>query len=87
MRDPSLAFASVNLIDLSRSAALFYARGNVRFSRADDTRKDISNSLLDHSKAVSCARQSAGAMNRTTLICRYQVARVSVTLGRYGTAW
>lgn len=75
------------LTDPNRSAALLYARGNVRLSRADHTRKDVRKSLLDHMEAVSRARRSAGAKNRTTLICQYQVARVSAKLGKYETAW
>lgn len=73
------------LTDPNRSAALLYVRGNVRLSRADDTRQDVTNSLHDHMEAVSRARQSAGAKNRTTLICQYQVGRASAKLGKYET--
>ena len=75
------------LTDPSRSAALLYARGNVRLSRADQIRNDVRKSLSDHMEAVSRARRSAGANNRTTLICQYQVAKVSAKLGKYETAW
>ncbi|MCJ1308297.1 hypothetical protein MMC25_001950 [Agyrium rufum] len=66
-----------------RSTALFYAQGNVRFSRADQTRQDIRMSYVDHMEAVSRARRSVGAKNRATLICQYQVARVSAKLEDY----
>lgn len=70
-----------------RSAALLYARGNVRLGRADLIRDDIRKSLSDHEEAESRARRSTGTKNPVTLICQYQVARASATLGEYETAW
>lgn len=83
----SVLLAFAELIDLDRSAALLYARGNVRLRRADHTRNDFRKSLFDHMEAVSRARRSAGANNPTTLICQYQVARASAKLGEYVNAW
>ena len=72
----------------SRSAALLYARGNVRLARADLRRDDIGRSLLDHTEAEARARRSTGAKNHpVTLLCRYQRARASANLGHYENAW
>lgn len=85
IKDWEEAFGPKDAVSL-RSAALFYARGNVKFSRADSGRDDVRRSLPDHKEAVSRATRSAGPKNRTTLICQYQVARVSAKLEEHETA-
>ncbi|ROW15424.1 hypothetical protein VPNG_02302 [Cytospora leucostoma] len=68
----------------TRSAALFYARGNVRFKRYDEhlSRQYLDDALDDHLEAMHRAKRAVGAKNRTTLICQYQVARTYARLGQ-----
>ncbi|KAL2066449.1 hypothetical protein VTL71DRAFT_2520 [Oculimacula yallundae] len=74
------AYGPIDTVSL-RSAALFYTRGQVKFSRADSRRQDIRGSLSDYKEAVTRATKIAGPRNRSTLICKYQLAKVYAKLG------
>ncbi|KAJ8132877.1 hypothetical protein O1611_g748 [Lasiodiplodia mahajangana] len=69
-----------------RSAALYYALGNMRLDRADRRCGDLMKALGDFKIAVAIATVCMGARNRTTLLCQYQVARASMMLQDYATA-
>ncbi|KAL9057024.1 MAG: hypothetical protein Q9162_002572 [Coniocarpon cinnabarinum] len=70
----------------TRSAALLYARGNVKFNRADPGLNDLRESLKDHNEAMSRATRTTGAQSRPALLCQYQVAKVHMALGEHETA-
>ncbi|KAI0102118.1 P-loop containing nucleoside triphosphate hydrolase protein [Nemania sp. FL0031] len=69
-----------------RSAALYYALGNMRLDRADRRRGDLMKALGEFKIAVAISTTCMGARNRTTLLCQYQVARASMMLQDYATA-
>ncbi|KAI1183777.1 hypothetical protein F5B17DRAFT_110946 [Nemania serpens] len=69
-----------------RSAALYYALGNMRLSRADRRRGDLLKALNDFEVAVDIATACMGARNRTTLLCQYRKARALVSLQDNETA-
>ncbi|KAI0968573.1 hypothetical protein F4678DRAFT_481798 [Xylaria arbuscula] len=69
-----------------RSAALYYALGNMRLSRADCRRGDLLKALNDFEVAVDIATACMGARNRTTLLCQYRKARALVSLQDNETA-
>ncbi|KAI1357753.1 P-loop containing nucleoside triphosphate hydrolase protein [Xylaria arbuscula] len=70
-----------------RSAALYYAMGNMRLSRADCKRGDLLKALKDFGVAVEIATACMGARNRITLLCQYRKARALVSLQDNETAW
>ncbi|KAK8016862.1 hypothetical protein PG993_015051 [Apiospora rasikravindrae] len=85
IKDREDAFGAEDAVS-PRSAALFYARGNVRLGRADRRRGDLLKGLADFKEAVQRATRSVGAKNRITLMCLYQLARVHMRLDDYETA-
>ncbi|KAI1500271.1 hypothetical protein F5X99DRAFT_429918 [Biscogniauxia marginata] len=85
IKDRSSAFGPKDKRSV-RSAALYYAFGNMRLDRADRRRGDLMKALADFKDAVDIATACMGARNRTTLLCQYQVARASMLLQDYATA-
>ncbi|KAI1123414.1 hypothetical protein F5Y10DRAFT_270137 [Nemania abortiva] len=85
IEDRSAAFRPKDTRSI-RSAALYYAFGNMRLDRGDRRRGDLMKALNDFKTAVAIATACMGARNRTTLLCQYQVARASMMLQDYATA-
>ncbi|KAI0866339.1 P-loop containing nucleoside triphosphate hydrolase protein [Xylaria cubensis] len=69
-----------------RSAALYYALGNMKLDRADRRRGDLMKALGDFKTAVDISTTCMGAKNRTTLLCKFQVAKAAIMLQDYATA-
>ncbi|KAI0868224.1 hypothetical protein GGS24DRAFT_513694 [Hypoxylon argillaceum] len=85
INDRSTAFGPKDKCSV-RSAALYYALGNMRLSRADRRRGDLLKALDDFEVAVDIATACMGARNRTTLLCQYGKARALVSLQNNETA-
>ncbi|KAI1112297.1 hypothetical protein F5Y14DRAFT_422216 [Nemania sp. NC0429] len=83
--DRSTAFGPKDKVSV-RSAALHYAMGNMRLSRADRRRGDLLKALNDFEVAVDIATACMGARNRTTLLCQSRKARALVALQDNETA-
>lgn len=64
-----------------RTASIFYALGNVRFSQ-----REFNLSLALHQEALKRSHDIVDPTNRGTLNCMFQVARVQIALGHQSVA-